>query len=54
VALDADGYPYCRAHGHAVEPTYPAHLASYRTTRQAERERGLQALEDAADPHAAE
>jgi hypothetical protein len=54
VAVDADGHPYCRAHGHSVEPTYPVRLAGYRAARQAERERGLRALEDAADPHAAE
>lgn len=54
VAIDADGRPYCRTHGHTVEPTYPALVEEYRSERQAERERGLRALEDAADPHAAE
>lgn len=54
VAVDADGRPFCRQHGHTVESTYPELLAAYRTSRQAEREHGLQALQDAADPHAAE
>jgi hypothetical protein len=54
VVVDAEGRPYCREHGHTVEPTYPALLAAYRLERQAEREQGLRALQDAGDPHAAE
>lgn len=46
VAVDDLGRPYCRTHGHTVEPAYPAMLEAYRTARQAERERGLRALEE--------
>lgn len=52
VAVDAQGRPFCRQHGHTVEPTYPALLEAYRAARQTERERGLRALQDAADPAA--